>query len=232
MQRNIIICLMAIGLLAMLPGLTLAAGGSSSGGGMSTSGGLQPKARLTPEELAERSYARAVKHRVKAAVYEEKAIRATSDKGRKKQIAKANKEYKRCGADLDKALEYNPRLVPALSDLGFVLRKQGDYDGSLVTYDKALRLNPSYTPAIEYRGEAYLALGRLDDAKQAYMVLFRQDRALADQLLQAMQLWVERERGNTQSETAGREEFEQWLIERSNLAARTAALASPEKQRW
>ena len=63
-----------------------------------------------------------------------------------------------------------------------------------MAYDKALSLRPSYPEAIEYRGEAYLALNRVDDAKQAYLDLFAGNRKLADQLLVAMKSWVAEKR--------------------------------------
>ena len=52
--------------------------------------------------------------------------------------------------------------------------------------DRALELAPDYGEAIEYRAEAYLGLDRIDDAKKAYMQLFNLDRALADELMEAM----------------------------------------------
>ena len=53
--------------------------------------------------------------------------------------------------------------------MGFAYRKTGDYAKALEMYDKALALQPGFPDAIEYRGEAYLALNRIDDAKQAYL---------------------------------------------------------------
>jgi tetratricopeptide (TPR) repeat protein len=45
-------------------------------------------------------------------------------------------------------------------------------------YSKALELNPAYPEAIEYRGEAYLGLNKINEAKEAYMALFRESRRL------------------------------------------------------
>jgi tetratricopeptide (TPR) repeat protein len=231
MMQKILIILLAVWGGAAIPDIALAAGGG--GGGMSMPRTSQPRKQLSPDELAQRSYKRAVKHRQNAAKYEQKAEKQSSDKGRDKQLARAAKEYQRCRDDLDEALKHNPNMVAALSDLGFVHRKQGDCAGSLVSYDKALELDPQYTPAIEYRGEAYLQLGRIDDAKEAYMVLFRRDRELADQLMDAMQVWVQRHRGEPEgTQVSGLDEFEQWLTERADLAAQTAALATPAERRW
>ena len=71
------------------------------------------------------------------------------------------------------AIANNPQLHEAYSSLGYALRKTGRFDESIEAYNRALQLNPSYSEAIEYRAEAYLALGRLDEVKAAYMELFR-----------------------------------------------------------
>src|SRR5437868_1650054 len=70
---------------------------------------------------------------------------------------------------------------------------------SLVNYEKALKINPGFADAIEYRGEAYLGLNRIEDAKQAYLTLFAKDRAQADSLMKAMNTWVSKH----QAEPAG-----------------------------
>ncbi len=59
-------------------------------------------------------------------------------------------------------------------------------------YNHALALKPDLKEAIEHRGEAYLAIDRLDDAKIAYMDLFNHAPPLADQLMLAMQKWLSR----------------------------------------
>lgn len=48
---------------------------------------------------------------------------------------------------------------------GFVTRKLGDPQGSLIHYRRALILDPYYAEAREYLGEAYLMLGRIEDAE-------------------------------------------------------------------
>lgn len=49
---------------------------------------------------------------------------------------------------------------------GFVTRKLGDAEGSLVFYRRALVLDPYYAEAREYLGEAYLMLGRIAEAEE------------------------------------------------------------------
>lgn len=59
----------------------------------------------------------------------------------------------------------------AHSMLGYAWRKLGDYDRSLAAYATALGLNPRNRGALEYLGEAYLDLGRDDDARAVMMRL-------------------------------------------------------------
>ena len=66
----------------------------------------------------------------------------------------------------------------------------GDNEAALASYDRALKLEPGFPQAVEYRGEAYLNLGKLDEAKAAYMDLFGRERPLADLLLRKMQAWI------------------------------------------
>ena len=49
--------------------------------------------------------------------------------------------------------------------LGFSYRKLGDFNRALEHYQEALDLNPHHRGALEYLGEAYLEMNRLDQAK-------------------------------------------------------------------
>ena len=83
-------------------------------------------------------------------------------------------------------------------------RKLGNYEAALAAYDQALTYSPAYGEAIEYRAEAYLAFNRLDDAKSAYLTLFRDARPLAAQLMATMQKWVEVAPAGCQGSQPGR----------------------------
>lgn len=101
----------------------------------------------------------------------------------------------------------------------------GHYDDAFAAYDKALSLKPGYPEAIEYRGEAYLAVNRLADARQAYLDLFAGNRALADKLLAAMKAWVATQRATPASDSsASADELDKWIQERAQIAGQTAAL--------
>lgn len=65
---------------------------------------------------------------------------------------------------LNKVVARRPWHDNAHNMLGFAHRKQGDYETAFKHYDIALELNPRHRGALEYLGEAYLELGRIDDA--------------------------------------------------------------------
>ena len=129
-------------------------------------------------------------------------------------------------------MEKNPILYQAHSSLGYALRRTGQYDAALEAYDEALLLQPAYTEAIEYRAEAYLGLNRLDEVKAAYMQLFSLDRVHADELMQAMQTFVQQERTPDGLATEALAEFAAWVQERHELAQQTAILSEAKASRW
>ena len=65
-----------------------------------------------------------------------------------------------------KAIAADPGNPDAHNWLGFVLRKQGNYDASFAEYAEALRLNPKHKAARAYLGEAYLATKQLAKAEE------------------------------------------------------------------
>ena len=148
------------------------------------------RVKLTPQQNAVASYQDGIKNRDKAEKYEAKFAVETRDKQRAKLQKKIGKEYAKAIKNFEKAIEYFPDFYEVHGSLGYALRKVGRFDDSLAAYDASLKINPSYGDAIEYRGEAFLGLNRIDDAKQAYMVLFQDEPPLAKQLLTAMEEWV------------------------------------------
>ena len=52
-----------------------------------------------------------------------------------------------------------------LNAMGYAKRKAGHADESLSYYLASVKADPNYTPVREYLGEAYIVLGRIDDAK-------------------------------------------------------------------
>jgi tetratricopeptide (TPR) repeat protein len=153
------------------------------------------------------------------------AEEATDDKKKTKAQDKAKRQYENARGYFAAALQRKAEMYEAWNYVGYTSRKLGDYDKALAAYGEALRLNPNYAEAIEYRGEAYLGLNRIDDAKNAYMQLFQSSRPLADQLMAAMQKWVAEHRaaGNAAPEV---DALAQWIDERSKIAQQTASLAT------
>ncbi len=216
-------------LLALLPPAPAEGSGGSS---QPTTPTASPSATRTPEEAGKAAYNVGLKHRDKAWAFEDEAEAATGGE-RDKLLAKAHKQYEKSIPLFKTATERIPTFHQAFSSLGYALRKTGDFDGSLEAYDRALQLAPFYGEAIEYRAEAYLGLGRLDEAKEAYMQLFAKDRALADELMEAMQGWIEERRaepGEVSSETV--DSFATWLAERGELAEQTARLEGAAARVW
>ena len=192
-----------------------------------------PEPTQTPEEAGKAAYNVGLQHRDKAWGFEDKAKAAASDAEREKLLAKAQRQYEKSIPLFETAVEKIPSFHQAYSSLGYALRKTGDFDGSLDAYNKALELAPFYGEAIEYRAEAYLGLGRLDEVKEAYMHLFAKERALADQLMEAMEAWVEEKRadpGDLSSEQI--ESFAAWLAERGEIAGQTARLEGAATRAW
>ena len=217
----------AIGLGVLVVALGSGAAFAAGGGGAPSGGGSfnMPERQMTPEEQAKAAYNQGVRA-VKAADKLAKAAdEATDEKKKTKALDKAKRQYENARGYFASALQRKVDMYEAWNYVGYTSRKLGDYDKALQAYDEALRLNPSYGEAIEYRGEAYLGLNRIEDAKNAYMLLFQGQRPLADQLMVAMQKWVtdRKAAGNAAPEV---DALAQWIDERSNIARQTASLAT------
>jgi tetratricopeptide (TPR) repeat protein len=210
---------------------TAATVASAAGGSRAPS--PTPSASRTPSEEAAEHYNRGLALRDKAWKLEEKA-EATDDEGeRAKLVSKAGKQYAKAIREFDMATRKDPGLYQAYSSLGYALRKTGDYDASLKAYDRALVIAPGYAEAIEYRAEAYLGLNRLEEAKRAYIELFGRDRARADDLMRAMQVWLD-DRRSAPGEVDGAtlDAFSAWLADREEIAGQTASISELKRHRW
>jgi tetratricopeptide (TPR) repeat protein len=190
------------------------------------SGGGSSMATLTPEQRAVEAYKSGDDHRVKAKKFEDDA---TTKKGAdvEKTLAKAKSEYQKSLKDFTNAAKLNPKLAPAYNGMGYAYRKTGDYAKALEMYDQAIELaKPQIFPeAIEYRAEAYLALNRLDDARQAYLDLFGADRKQADILMAAMKSWVTARHTDPAGVPADAlAAFEKWIGERDGIAKQTSLM--------
>lgn len=190
------------------------------------SGGGSSMPMMSPEERAVEIYRSADEHRVKGKKLEaEAAAKKGSDAD--KAAAKARSEFEKSLKDFKSAAKLNPNMYQAYNGMGYAYRKTGDYEHALEMYDQAIKMAPGFFPeAVEYRAEAYLALNRIDDARQAYLDLFAADRAQADILMAAMKDWV----AKRQAEPAGVSPdtisaFEKWIGERDGMAKQTRLMA-------
>jgi tetratricopeptide (TPR) repeat protein len=139
-----------------------------------------------------------------------------------KELPPALKDaYTRARSQFQAATQADATIAEAWNGLGYSQRKLGDYKTALASYARALSLKPGYPEATEYRGEAYLGLNRLDDAKRAYLDLFATNRSLAERLLGAMKRWVD---GNDAADKSAAADLAKWIEERSQIAAQTASL--------
>ena len=85
------------------------------------------------------------------------------------------------------AIAQRAEFPEAWNELGFALRNQGRYPESLEAYDEALRLRPNFPEALEYLGEAYVKLGRLEDARRVLERLRPLDAGRAQELAEVIQ---------------------------------------------
>jgi tetratricopeptide (TPR) repeat protein len=158
-----------------------------------------------------------------AALHEQ--LKSAEAKEAEKIQTNIRKHLERAAGDFKRAVANSPTLFQAHSELGFALRKLGKFDDSLAAYDRALQLEPAFAPAIEYRAEAYLGLNRIDEAKEAYGILIRSDRARADALFAAMKEWVSARRADPSGVDAqSLEQFAKWVEQRA--AVHTTASTS------
>jgi tetratricopeptide (TPR) repeat protein len=136
----------------------------------------------------------------------------------------AHEAYASARTKLQSLVGRSPQFAEAWNALGYTQRKLGALDDSLASYAKALELKPGYPEALEYRGEAYLRLNRIHDAKQTYLDLFASNRKIAATLLESMKVWLKNQHGSRTIDASELEDLQQWVQERSQIATQTAAL--------
>lgn len=184
---------------------------------------------FSPTEMSAKAFRVGIKHRDRALSLESKAEHASSDKAREKALAKAQKAFSKAVGKQGEAIKLDPQNYKAANELGYALRKTGDFRKAIGAYNYALDVNPNFHPATEYRAEAYLALGMYEQTQRSYMKLFRDDRALASELMVAIDKW----RLNNLGERSDPElNFLKWADERKRLAEITNDLSSNNTRSW
>lgn len=215
-----------IGLFVVPSGGAQAAGGGG-GGDYGGSVGSSSRSSRSPESVARRHYQSGLRAKAKAWKLEEKAAQEEDQKDREKLLAKAQKAYEGAIRSQTAAIKAFPKHYEAQNELGYALRRTGKYAEAIAAYDRALEINSAYFPAVEYRGEAYLGVGQLEKVKASYMVLFRNERALADQLMTAMDAWLEKQPAGDATAS-----FAEWVKERKALAKAGEDLSLNNTRSW
>jgi tetratricopeptide (TPR) repeat protein len=85
------------------------------------------------------------------------------------------------------SLQLDPGPAEGWNGLGFALRNQKKYPESIAAYEEALKRRPNYAQALEYLGEAYVQMGRLDDARAVHTRLQPLDAREARELAKAIE---------------------------------------------
>ena len=80
------------------------------------------------------------------------------------KLIKAN-NFKEAIILLETLVTANPKDADILNYLGFSYRKTGDLVKSSQYYKQALNINPKHLGALEYQGELFITLGKIDKAK-------------------------------------------------------------------
>jgi tetratricopeptide (TPR) repeat protein len=223
---------LAVALMLAPVGMGFASGGGSMGGGGAPQSMGSPQSR-TPEDMARAAYNSGVRTVKKAQEYESDAVKASNPQKSAKALEKAHQYYSKALEEFIDAVSQQPKMYQAWNYIGFANRHLGSYDAALTAYAKALELNPAYPEAIEYRGEAYLGLNKIGEAKEAYMTLFRESRSLAEELMTAMHRWTDARRSDAQGVTPEDvEAFSKWMDERAGIAAQTASMAGDVRAEW
>jgi len=211
--------------VAVLGGSPILAAPSGSGTEDSpppTSAGLD----VSLEERLKRTYEEGLRLKERAWKAEEKAALAGTEKNKLRQLKRAQKDYYRAQEEFAGVLRANPKDYNAANELGYVLRKQGEFEQAIGAYNYALQLFPGFDQAIEYRAEAFVAIGYYDEAKKAYMHLFRSNGELAAELMVSMRQWRDNLDSGPQGPSARTRDFLEWLEAREKISAFGAAAES------
>ena len=201
--------------------------GPMSGGG--DTGGMTSAPRMTPQQRAVSSYNAGLNHKKHAQEYEQKAATASNDKDRQKQLGKAKDQYEDAVDDYKKAISYDQTMYQAMNELGFALRKVGNYKDSITAYDMALKVKPNFPQAIEYRAEAYLGLSMFKEVQDSYLALVRDNQDEAAALMRAMEAWMQMHQDN---QTPDQKAFNDWIVERKAVAMNTQSLTTNNIKSW
>lgn len=190
---------------------------------------MQPSSsqQMSPQDTAVSSFNDGVHARDRAWKLE-KELESTQDPGKQAKLRqKIQKTYEADARSQRDAIKSKPDMFQAYTELGYALRKSGDYIGALEAYDKSLSIMPNYAEALEYRAEAYLGLNRVTDARDAYLLLYNGgDATRSQQLAEAMLKWVTARKAEPAGLAAESiDQLATWLSQRTEIAAHSGPIA-------
>jgi Tetratricopeptide repeat len=237
-MRRILFCCLAL-LMADLKIAPAGAQGYPGGGGgpggippITGSGGRTsqqseiPSApvEVKPDKAAAKAYAAGTKTMAKAHELEDAIAKASDPDKKAKAVSKLEDTYGRALDQFTEVLRNKNDMYDAWNQIGYVHLRFGAFRESVDDYNHALALKPDLLEATQHRGEAYLGLDRLDEAKAAYMDLFFHARPMADQLMVGMQAWLQSHRAAANGMSASTiDAFDKWVQEREGIAKTTAS---------
>jgi tetratricopeptide (TPR) repeat protein len=179
---------------------------------------------VKPEKAAAKAYAAGTKSMAKARELEDAIAKATDPDKKAKAVSKLEDTYGRALEQFTEVLRNKNDMYDAWNQIGYVHLRFGAYRESIDDFNHGLKLKPDVPEAIEYRGEAFLGVDHLDEAKATYMDLFFHARPLADRLMAAMQAWLKNHQVAANGVRATDiESFDKWVQERDGIAKTTAA---------
>ena len=171
-----------------------------------------------PDKLAAKAYKAAMKTMDKA--HEQEAILAKETDPDKRGRAREKLEdaYGRAIEQFTAVIR-NQETYDAWNQICYVHLQLGAYREAMVDCNHALKLKPDLVQALQNRGEAFLGVDHLDDAKASYMDLFYHARPAADQLMVSMHAWVKSHRASANGVRASDiDAFDKWVQERDGIA--------------
>jgi tetratricopeptide (TPR) repeat protein len=180
---------------------------------------------IKPEKAAAKALNAATKSMAKARELEDELAKATDADKKARTREKLEDQYGKALEQYTEVLRNKNDMYEAWSQVGFIHLRFGAFRESIDDYNHALALKPDHMEAIERRGEAFVAVDRLDEAKAAYMDLFFHERPLADRLMADMQAWLQTHRAAANGvRVADIDAFDKWLQDRDGIAKTTASL--------
>ncbi len=222
-MRNILmVCVTSLMLatfsIAQMPGVGAGGGAQRPGRTLGDQSGEDTRATVheeKPEIAAKKAYTAGVKSIDKAAEFEALASQTPNADKKARALEKVGDAYNRALDQFTEALRNKGDMVDAWSRVGYVHLRLGAYAESVDDYNHALALKSDLYEAIFHRGEANLAIDRLDDTKSAYLELANHEQGLAAKLLLSMRKWLADHKSEAHGmNSAAIDSFEQWLKSR------------------